>query len=394
MRAASSAMVCSAKPSSTASASSSSRISRWRGVSLRSAAAGSSGRGAFTSEKGEDAGAVSFPRRLWCEVRSTFLPLLPAVALLAVFWALYDLLAGPAGDASNAPASAVRMILRNEALAPLTGGEMLLAPAFGGLLLALSAAALATRDARSRSGPWYGLLFAAAFLLLLALAVPDRAMGGGNLVRRLLFSGELALLLWLGTLRLARPAALAVAALACATTLGQVVLREPLHDGVDAFHGELRRAAAAIGPDSMVLAVALEWTTVPRPEIPPILLRNAAGYLVADRCFVDLGNYEGRLLYSPLLFRPQLQVAHGAGLAEVAAVLGRARPPDWVLLWGAAERWSPERRGEVDRLLELLGRDYRPAAQAAREGLSTWLYRRDAPPAPRASLGSAPVPAR
>jgi hypothetical protein len=243
---------------------------------------------------------------------------------------------------------------------------------------------LASRTSREASRPWYGLLLALAALVIMMPVLPERAMGGGNMARRLAVYINLILLLWLGAQRYGRAARVAIVLVALGVTGAQAWSRMPLLGAVDAYHRSLRRAAAPIEGNSVVLPLNLDWTVVRQPGVPAIMVRNSAAYLVADRCFVDLSNYEGHLLHSPLPFNPDMHAMPWVTPDSLRERLEHARIPDWVLVWGAPDRLSPEKQRDAEAFHDILAGYYEQVSRTEEAGTSAWLYRaRALPSSPR-----------
>jgi len=320
-------------------------------------------------------------RRGWPALKQA----VPVVALLGLFWVLSNLLADPWPDAETRSLLEIgKMLLINESMAPLSDTELLLAPFFACFLLMMFVLTLASRTAREASHPWYGLLLALVVLVVMMLALPERAMGGGNLARRLAVYINLMHLLWLGAQRYGRAARAAIVLVALAVTGAQSWVRMPLLGRIDAYHRALRQAAAPIEGNSVVLPLNLDWTVVRQPDLPAILVRNSAAYLVADRCFVDIGNYEGHLLYSPLSFNPDVHAMSLVTPDSLRDRLEHARIPDWVLVWGAPDRLAPEKQRDAQAFHDILAGHYEPVSRTGDEGASAWLYRaRVLPSSPR-----------
>jgi hypothetical protein len=220
------------------------------------------------------------------------------------------------------------------------------------------------------------VLAAGAAVLVLILTLPDRALGGGNLVRRLDLLLMLVIVLWLGAQRGGRAFAIVLRLVPVAVTLLQVGLRMPVYREIDAHYADLRTAAAPVPAGGRFLSIAFDWTVSPVPEVPPILLRNGVGYLAADRCLVDLSNYEGLLIYFPLLYRRDNQLFYRVDAAVLPEVLDQARPPDWVLVHGVTQRLGARAKGHADRIVAQLEARYDLAHTHARGEWSASLYRR------------------
>jgi len=327
-------------------------------------------------------GARRLALLVWRRAWPVFKQAVPALVMLGLFWVLSGLLMGQEPGAEPRTLLEIgRMILINESMAPLSDMELVLAPFFAFSLLVMFLVTLASRESRRQ---WYGLLLALAALVIMMLALPERAMGGGNLARRLVVYINLILLLWLGAQRYGRVAKVAIVLVALGVTGGQVWFRMPMQGRIDAYHRALRQAAAPIEGNSVVLPLNLDWSVVGQPDLPPILVRNSAAYLVADRCFVDMSNYEGHLLYSPLPFNPNMHAMYLVTPDALRERLEHTRVPDWVLMWGVPDRLAPDKRRDAAAFHDILAGYYEQVSRTEDGGGSTWLYRsRVLPSSPR-----------
>ncbi len=331
------------------------------------------------------AGARHLAALAWRRAWPSLQPAVPVVILLGLFWVLRGLLAGPDPAAERWSLFEIgKMLLINESMAPLSDMEVLLAPFFSLFLLVMLVFTLIQRKAREIRRPWFGLLLAVAALAVLLLVLPEGMMGGGNLARRFVYSISLTVPLWLGAGRYGRAARALIVLVALGVTGAQAWLRMPLLGRIDASHRALRRAAAPIEGNTVVLPLNLGWAGVGPAGAPPVLLRNGAGYLAADRCFVDISNYEGHLLHSPLPFKPDMRALIVVTPDSLRDRLDHERIPDWVLVWGVPDQLAPDGRRDARRFREILDGYYEPVSRSGEGDTWAWLYRaRELPGSPR-----------
>jgi hypothetical protein len=320
--------------------------------------------------------------RLRAAVRAGVAPLAcaaPLLVLAAAFLLWNDPLEGRALHDHSGFGNAVRvlgMLAFNEAAGPLAPRDAALTTAYGLFLWVTFGTTLFGRGrarATATQAP-HGLLIVLALLVAIGLVVPQRAAGGGNLGLRFAMFAWLSLLPWLATrsygprhTRLMRFAALAV-------TLAQLLVRAPTREDVDDFYRGARGALAHVPPNNLVQTVVPGRAALPRPHYIPILLRNGAAHAAADRCLIDVGNYEGHVTSFPLRARPG--VARGSDVVGGDAASVAGAPVSWLLVSVPAQP-SDEERTAAQGVTEALAPGWELVAHDGRGG-DHRLYRRRA----------------
>ena len=187
--------------------------------------------------------------------------------------------------------------------------EVVASAAFAVLLLVVTAAAWRRRDARDRVGPW-GLPAAAAVgaTLLVYLAAPESAAGGGLLTDRLALYPLFAWVLWLAAQPLSPAWRRGAAAAAASISLALLAFHAVRSARINRVLSDYATASAVIEPDTTVLPLSFSDTvTSPagrRLSSRVFPLAHAGGLLAAGGGVVDLGNYEASTGYFPVAFAP------------------------------------------------------------------------------------------
>jgi len=319
------------------------------------------------------AGAGGGAKPLW----TMLLCAAPFLLLVAWFALRNDPLEGQAAG-SFGPSSrwhVFQAYAMNSAMGPLSTRELLLTTGFGLFLWFLFAATLRPRSIRLDPGR-HGLLALVVVLVLLSFLVPDRFGGGGNLGRRLANLAWMAVLVWIGTHDFGRMGRALIRLVAVAATVAQAGMRAPVQAEVEEYDQGVVEAGSPAGPNAAIVPLAAHEVTFPSPHYIPILVRESGAYLAAERCLVDVTNYEGQVGSFPLVTRAGLPRVHRAP-DDVAGALRPAAAP-WILLSEYPAQIAPALRPGVDRTTELIAAACDLVATTRRGGIHR-LYRRRAP---------------
>ncbi len=265
--------------------------------------------------------------------------------------------------------------LMNSAMGPLHPGDLLLTTAYGLFVLSLFAATLRPRAIRTDPRR-LGLLALVVTIVLLSFLAPDRIGGGGKIGLRLAIFAWMAVLIGIGTHEFGRAGRALIRLMAVAATVIQIGIRAPVLAEVNEYDQGLMEAGSSAGPNAAIVPLAAHEATFPDPYYVPILVRESAGYLAAERCLVDVTNYEGQVGSFPLVTRDGLPRVHRTP-GEVARALRQPDAP-WILFSEYPEQITPALRPAADRTRELIAAHCDLVTTTRRGGIHR-LYRRRAP---------------
>lgn len=270
--------------------------------------------------------------------------------------------------------------------------EVLFSGLFALVLLGLVLVALARVRRTGCSGLDRGLTVAPVGLGALCVLAPDSVAMGGDLARRTLLLGVLALLLALAQVRFPARVQLVAGGAAVLVAIGVSLLRLPAYGRLGADVEDFLAGARLVPTGSTIVPLSLsdrpsspgrpDWSQGPRPVL------QAAGWLMAERGDVDLSLYEAQFPYFPVRFREGLNPVASIGKGELwlgqqpprvdlgayaAATPGRV---DAVLVWGRTAA-TPELLADpaVADLDRQLAQGFRLAGRSPRGLLEVWLAR-------------------
>jgi hypothetical protein len=310
-------------------------------------------------------------------LRTMLLCAAPFLLMLALFALQNNPLEGqsPGGFGPSTGWHVFQVYAMNSAMGPLTTRELLLTTAFGFFLWSVFAATLRPRAIRLDPGR-LGLLALVVVLVLLSFLVPDRFGGGGNLGRRLAILAWMTVLLWVGTHDFGRMGRSLIRLVAVAATVTQVGIRAPVLAEVEEYHQGVVEAGSSAEPRSAIVTLAAHEVAFPNPHYIPILVRESAAYLAAERCLVDVTNYEGQVGSFPLVTRAGLPRVHRTPGSVAGALRAPAAP--WILLSEYPAQMTPALRPAADRTMELIAATCDLVSTTHRGGIHR-LYRQRAP---------------
>jgi hypothetical protein len=197
------------------------------------------------------------------------------------------------------------------------------------------------------------LLLAAAGQLILFVALPERAWGGGEINYRTLLFSLATFALWIAIQPFHKLMVVAIAGVATVVCLGLVARSFQRNLWLSAGLYEYRQAASQIEQHKSLLRLQFEPIGYGRTRDPglrydPFL--NASALVALDRDLVDLDNYETASRNFPIVYRkgfdPMTVIRNEgpsayrplADIAQYEAMTGRT--VDYVLLWDV-QRWNP-----------------------------------------------------
>ena len=231
--------------------------------------------------------------------------------------------------------------------------DLKLSEFFSLVLLMATMAAVYVRRRRRTSLVYSDLLLAAAGLqLILYVALPERALGGGEINYRVLLLAMVTLALWITLQPQPRPAVVGIS-LSAAVVCISLVARNLQRDlWLSAALNEYRKAESRMEEHKSFLRLQFEVTGYGSTRDPglrydPFL--NASALIALERNLVDLDNYETASRNFPIIYRPgfdPMTVIRNEGssayrpLADISqyeAMTGR--PVDYVMIWDL-QRWS------------------------------------------------------
>jgi len=308
----------------------------------------------------------------WRRLRVPLLCAAPFVAAVAVFAMWNEPLPLPTGG--GFAASRIHVLLNyflTGPMGPLQSSELRITLGYVALLWILFAVSLRrTVPGRSRAILWLFLAFVA-----LSLVVPDRFGGGGNYGLRFATFAWLTLVLWIGSSAPGRRGRLLMRVAPVLAVLAQLLLRAPTLAQVAEYRRGMSEAAVSIDRGASFLPIELHPVRFPRPYYVPILARESASYPAAERCLVDVSNYEVQLISFPLTARPRTRRVYRDDVSLDEALV-RADVP-WLLVSAYPPHLDAEARGVTERRLRRIQLAYDLVARSERGGLHR-VYRRRA----------------
>ncbi len=315
------------------------------------------------------------------------LALLPSLGLLAAF-----LLRPTEGGIVSrlSPFELIDGFARARYLVSYGTWETWIAPAVTLLLVAAIAIGLRqTSRTSADDGLRTGLGLQVVFLFALLFALPDSVAGGGYVSERIMLLFSLSVILWFAACQLPATvlsgAAIAGAVVALALNGAKVSMLPRMQEDLR----EYLLLKSEIEPGTVVMPMNYFPGTRSRgggSSLRPDITLHAAGYLSADRCLVNVNNYEaGRTDYFPIRFRPGKSpyspfiysdyLPERSNLSVYFREAGRR--PEYFLLWGLEQsvpRSSKERLELMREQIRSLEIDYESVARSEPMG-RMFLYR-------------------
>jgi hypothetical protein len=315
-------------------------------------------------------------RAVWARGVGPALAFLPAAALAVLFLRRQ----GTATATNVLPIDRLEMLFELKALVSYLGIETLVGLGLAvALLFAMGYAGVAWLR-RGRPDDSGGLLLLAAAYVVVFFAAPQGMSGGLFIPQRLSLFPYFALILWLGTQPLGRFLRGGLVAVALLTALLFLGLHVASYAVFNDYLDEYLTAAPRIESQATVLPLSFSHTgrdAEGRPlsdRVAPF--RHAAGLLAVQRRAVDLANYEGKVGYFPLIYRPEVNPFDLVSLDNSNPDRGlegipprvdflsypqrSGQPIDYVLLWNLRDdlRDRPETRSIFAQLHEGYDKTY------------------------------------
>ncbi len=184
---------------------------------------------------------------------------------------------------------------------------------FGGVLAAglglLLVVQLVNKMRTRMWNAWDGWLVVTAAYLGVYLIAPGALAGGSFVKQRLMLFLCFAVIVWLGAQAYPNRWRVAIQAAAVVWIVGLLVVRWDATRALSAQLADVYATGAMVAPGSTFLPLTIASRAPDDPTSPQLsrirVLLHAAGYAAAERHAVNLGNYEARTDYFPLMYRPE-----------------------------------------------------------------------------------------